>query len=201
MTSPILLLIDDHPLMRVGLRMVLESALPNATIREAGSIREATRETADAPDLVLLDIVLPGLNGLDGLGVIKRHWPDTRVVIVTSHTKVETRDSAIARGADGFMSKSASTDTMVATLQAVLRGESDPGEAISAAVSAAPHLTPRQCEVLDLLSQGLSNKVIGRQLNLSENTVRVHVQHLLATLGVKSRAEAVNVARSRGLVQ
>jgi DNA-binding NarL/FixJ family response regulator len=201
-----LLLIDDHALLRAGLRMMLVSAMPEAAIREAGSIAEATgalveqssapRSAPTRPDLILLDIELPGLNGLDGLSVLQRYWPDTPVVMLTSHTEWETRDAALARGAAGFLSKAESADVMVATLRAVLRGER-----AQSAAAIAPHLTPRQYEVLDQLCQGLSNKVIGRRLNMAENTVRVHVQGLLAALGASSRAQAVVIARQRGLVR
>jgi DNA-binding NarL/FixJ family response regulator len=203
MTSPSslqLLLIDDHALLRTGMRLVLESAWPGVLIREAGSMAEALHQPGASPDLVLLDIELPGLSGLQGLTVLKRQWPTTPIIIVTSHTEADARTAAVAQGAAAFLPKSESTERMVAVIQAVLRREPVNETAAMGAPSPMP-LTARQCEVLDQLCLGYSNKIIGRHLNLSENTVRGHVAGLLAALGASSRAEAVAMARQRGLVR
>lgn len=199
--SPHLLLIDDHSLLRAGLRMVLEQGLPNATVREAGSIAQAVAEDQERPHAVLLDIEMPGLSGMEGLSVFRRRWPGAPVIILTSHDDATTRTEALARGAVAFLSKSEPTDRIVATVEGALRGETRPAEAVQPIARGQTQLTPRQYEVLDQLSRGYSNKVIGRHLNLSENTVRVHVQALLAAFNVASRAEAVAVARDRGLIR
>jgi DNA-binding NarL/FixJ family response regulator len=197
------LLIDDHAMLRAGLRLILESTLPGVTIHEATSMAEASNLSLDRIDLVLLDIELPGLNGLEGMALLKRRWPSTPVVVITSHTESEARAMATLRGAAAFLLKSESPERMVAVIQTILNGEGDliasaPG---AAPLSQPPPLTARQCEVLEHLCQGHSNKIIGRQLGLSENTVRGHVAGLLAVLGVSSRSEAVAVARQRGLVR
>ncbi|GLQ97794.1 response regulator transcription factor [Dyella mobilis] len=195
-----LLLIDDHALLRTGLRLVLESALPGVRIGEAGSMAEALHTPDAKLDLVLLDIELPGLNGLQGITLLKRQWPTTPIIIVTSHAEADARTTAVAQGAAAFLSKSEPTGRMVAVIQAVLAGDPVTEPTAASPVSPTP-LTARQCEVLDQLCLGHSNKIIGRHLNLSENTVRGHVAGLLAALGVSSRTEAVAVARQRGLVR
>lgn len=194
------LLIDDHALLRTGLRLVLESALPGVAIREAASMAEALHSPDATPDLVLLDIELPGLNGLEGMTLLKRQWPTAPVIIVTSHTEAEAQATAALRGAVAFLPKSEPVERMVAVIRAVLSGETAIQVHVDSAASASS-LTARQCDVLDQLCQGHSNKIIGRHLNLSENTVRGHVAGLLAVLGVSSRTEAVAVARQRGLVR
>ncbi|MDZ5450996.1 MULTISPECIES: response regulator transcription factor [Labrys] len=200
--SPLhLLLIDDHSLLRAGLRLVLEQGLPHAMIREAGSIAQAIAEDQVRPHAVLLDIEMPGLSGMEGLAVFRRRWPGAPVIILTSHDDVGTRAEALAKGAAAFLSKAEPTDRIVATVEGALRGESGPSEVAHPVARSQAQLTPRQYEVLDHLGRGYSNKVIGRHLNLSENTVRVHVQALLAAFDVASRAEAVAVARERGLIR
>lgn len=204
MTATNILIIDDHAMFRSGLRMVLSARMNGAEIFEAGSLNEATQNVPDQIDVVLLDINLPGLNGLDGMALLKRKWPQVPVIVLSSQDGPETVRDALARGAVRFISKADTADRIVALLQRVLRGEyaapeaqlDDNGEPLIA----PEHLTPRQCEVLDLLCQGMSNKLIARRLSLSENTVRGHVQAILGFLEVSSRSEAVFAARRRGLV-
>ncbi len=214
-TAAQILLIDDHALIRSGLRMVVQSGVPGAVLREAGSIAEALRDVDGAPacqpHLVLLDIELPGLNGLDGLTVLRKRWPDAPVVMLSSHTEPETVRDALARGAVAYVAKSEPSEKIIAAVDRALRGEvrgngqghaeRDDAASTDAGGAAGSRLTPRQCEVLDLLCEGLSNKVIGRRLDLSENTVRGHVQAVLAFLNVSSRSEAAFAARRRGLVR
>jgi DNA-binding NarL/FixJ family response regulator len=195
------LLIDDHALFRAGLRMTLESAHPGVPLREAATLDEAVhdRRDAPAPTVVLLDLQLPGLNGMDGMTLIRHKWPDCAIVVLSADDSPDTARRALALGALRYISKGEPAASILDGIAAVMRAE--PGAlAPPATRAAAPRLTPRQCEVLDLLCQGMSNKLIGRRLNLSENTVRGHVQALLALLQVVSRAEAAYAARSRGLV-
>ena len=197
--GPTILLIDDHALFRAGLAMVMASGIPDVEVLEAGSIQEAMRQDGAAPDLVLLDIQLQGLNGLDGIGLVQRRWPQVPVLMLSSHTEAEKVRQALALGAADYLSKAHSADHMLAAITRALRGETARAPA-GAPDEAKRALTTRQFEVLDLLCQGLSNKAIGRRLNLSENTVRGHVQATLAALEVSSRSQAAFTARQRGLI-
>jgi DNA-binding NarL/FixJ family response regulator len=193
------LLIDDHALFRSGLQMVLSTGLPGLEVTGAASLEEAMRSPMEAPAVILLDIQLQGLNGLEGIALVKRKWPQAAVVMLSSHTGAEWVRESLARGAAAFVSKADTADNILAVVSPLLRGESLPAAA-EPAPAGAPRLTPRQSEVLDLLCQGLSNKAIGKRLNLSENTVRGHVQATFAYLHVSSRSEAAFAARRQGLV-
>ena len=204
-----ILLIDDHALFRSGLEMVLVASVADVQIDQAASLEEAMQETLRTPDIVLLDVQLQGLSGLAGIALVKRRWPRALVVMLSSIVEPLTVRQALQSGAAAFVSKADTADVIVSVIAALMRGDavthaisgsadSQPADLTDSA--APPRLTPRQCEVLDLLCQGLSNKVIGRKLNMSENTVRGHVQATLAHLGVSSRTEAAFVARRNGLV-
>ena len=157
---------------------------------------------------MLLDVQLQGLNGLEGIAQVRRRWPDAPVVMLSSHAEPRTVRLALQRGAAAFVSKADTADTIVSVVSALLKGEAvattaggfaDTQGAVLANDAQTQGLTPRQFEVLGLICEGLSNKVIGRKLNLSENTVRGHVQATLGTLGVSSRSEAAFAARRMGL--
>ncbi|HET7835677.1 MAG TPA: response regulator transcription factor [Variovorax sp.] len=198
-----ILLIDDHALFRCGLRMVLASGIPELEVAEASSLEEGLRAGMDDPALVLLDIQLHGLNGLEGIALVKRKWPEAVVVILSSDAGPHNVRMALERGAAAFVSKADTADNILAVIEQLRRGEPAGAAAQATAGEGAGSpqlLTPRQFEVLDLLCQGLPNKVIGRRLGLSENTVRGHVQAVLAALQVSSRSEAGFAARRRGLV-
>ena len=200
-----ILLIDDHALFRTGLRMVLNAGIENLDVSEAASVEEATHSTMPSPAVILLDIKLQGLNGLEGIAVLERRWPQAVVIVLSSDSSSSTVRLALERGAIAFVSKADSAENILAVIRQVLGGQpitAVPQPAVGAGGSLLTRqlLTPRQCEVLDLLCQGLSNKVIGQRLNLSEHTVRGHVQALLAALQVSSRSEAGYAARRIGLV-
>lgn len=180
--------------------MLIESCLHEANILEAGSLNEALNAAYDEPDLILLDIKLPGLNGCDGIELLKRKWPRTQILVLSSLEESEAARIALARGAIGFISKAKSADEIMLQICSTLSGQLAHSDTETIANN-DPHLTPRQLEVLELLCQGMSNKLIGRKLGLSENTVRGHVQAILAFLGVSSRAEAAFAARRQGLVR
>lgn len=212
-----LLLIDDHTLFRTGLRLVLADSPSVASIIEAGSVMGAVEEhRAASVDIILLDIQMPGLNGIEGIKVLRRHFCAARILIVSGTSGLETIPAAARKEIAGFLPKSASSVEIEDAIASCLRGgtyfNADPagadcgnpdGHAGANAYQGyqASSLTPRQLEVLDQLSQGRSNKIIAYHLGLSENTVRVHVAAILDYLGVVSRVEAVLEAQRRGLVQ
>lgn len=193
-----LLLIDDHALFRSGVSMLLTAGLSDVQIFEASSLEQALLCGGDTLDLILLDIQLDGLNGLDGMALLKRKWPRTKVLVVSGSQDAQVAQQALARGAHGFVSKVEAPARMLELIVQVLAGGAPAAQAEP--LDQAVKLTPRQCEVLDLLAQGLSNKMIGRHLNLSEDTVRGHVQATLLALQVSSRSQATFVARRLGMI-
>ena len=205
MAAQTLLLIDDHSLFRSGLRIHLSNSLPDICIVESASLEEAMRVSDLGVNLILLDIKLQGLNGLDGSALLKRKWPDAPIIVISADDAPATMRLALDRGARHFISKGNSADEILRIISSVLNDDASEDIATTAAVSVdttnhKPLFTPRQYEVLDLLCKGLSNKMIGRQLALSENTVRCHVQVLLAELNASNRSEAAFTARRMGLV-
>lgn len=191
-----LLLIDDHALFRSGIAMVLNTGLREVQIFEAASLEQALRCPCDEIDLLLLDVQLEGLNGLDCIAPLRRKWPRAKLLVVSAAQDARLVERALALGALGFIGKSESSQSLLEQVAEALAERWPEGEASAASCK----LTPRQCEVLELLGQGLSNKIIGKRLELSENTVRGHVQATLATLQVSSRSEAAFVARRLGLI-
>jgi DNA-binding NarL/FixJ family response regulator len=197
-----ILLIDDHAMFRTGLRMVFEAGFPQAEVIEAGSLSQALQNTTESPDLILLDIRMPGLNGVDGIPFLKQNWTQTPILMLSSDSEPEVVRSALARGASGFVSKAQTAEEILLAARNILSGDLPfiVTDVTSENATRLTHLTPRQCEVLELMCQGLSNKLIARRLTLSENTVRGHVQAILLFLEVSSRSEAAFVARRQGLI-
>lgn len=197
MTLRHILLIDDHAMFRSGLRMVLMSEIPNISISEAGSVDDAISNAPASLNVVLLDMQMHGLSGLDGIGLLKDKWPLTPILILSSHEDAEAMHLVLERGADGFFSKGETANKMIDAINRILH---DCPLTQRPTTKTTRPLTPRQREVLDLLYQGMSNKRIARQLLLSDNTIRRHVQDILEHFQVSNRAEAVFVARSQSLV-
>lgn len=200
MANKKIIIVDDHAMFRSGLRMLLEASLQGAGVTEAGSLNEAMQGPDAEPDVVLLDIKLPGLNGVEGIALLRRQWANVPIVMLSSQDDPETVREALARGATVFVSKAETADRIVALVNRILHEGLDSASPAGEPARPTVRLTPRQCEVLELLCQGLSNKLIARRLNLSENTVRWHVQAILEALGVSSRSAAAFAARSAGLV-
>lgn len=198
--SASVLLIDDHQVLLDGMRLLLSTRLPSTLILTASNLQKAL-QLEETPAAIVLDIKLPGINGLDGLALLRRKWPDTCVVVLSSQDDPATQQEALQRGASGFISKTEAGTLLAELIASLLAGQAPescrkPGPA----ESSGTYLTPRQCEVLDLLCQGLANKVIARHLEISDNTVRRHLQDIFNFLGVSNRTEAVLEARRRKLV-
>ena len=210
MTHAHILLIDDHAMFRSGLRMVLDAGIQDVEVFEAGALSEALQGASNipgtiTPDVILLDIKLPGLNGVEGIALLKRKWPLSPVLVLSAQDDPETVRQVLARGAAGFVSKADTAEQIIAAISLALLRQLPAQEAKAGtgkSIQSQPllHMTPRQCEVLDLLSRGMSNKLIARRLMLSENTVRIHVQAILVFLRVSNRSEAAFAARRLGLI-
>lgn len=198
MVPPRILLIDDHAMFRAGLHMVIDMALTEACVFEATSVEDALKTAPPELDIVLLDIKLNGSSGIEGIALVQRQWPAAPVLMLSSQDEPETTRLALARGAAAFMSKAETPEKIIDVIGQLLRGDFAPAKAMPH--GPAKQLTPRQREVLALLHQGLSNKLIARKLALSDNTVRRHVQDILEYFQVVNRSEAVFAARQQALV-
>jgi two-component system nitrate/nitrite response regulator NarL len=211
-----LLIVDDHPVLRQGLAALLRQAGPDMHPLEASSAAEAFRladEHADL-DIVILDLIMPGMDGLQALAEFGRRRPDLPVVVLSSSEDPQDARRALSSGALGYVPKSASQHTLVAAIRLVMDGElyipplimaamDDEGVSGGAAPPARPggaDLTQRQIDVLRLLSEGHSNKAIAIRLDLSEKTVKVHVGAIFRALQVANRTQAANAGRASGLI-
>lgn len=207
------LIADDHLLARAGLTSLLE-AEGHTVVGACDSGESAIRDTLRLqPDVVLLDIRMPGMNGLDALRLIKEKAPHVKVVIVTIAEDEEYVLEAIRRQANGFLLKSSCGEEFLNCIQALEKGNLAISPYLATRVinilmhenqaqdHQAPKLTPRQVEILRYTAHGLSNKEIGNLLMVSENTVKYHLKQILQKLNAQNRTEAVAVAISFGLLE
>jgi DNA-binding NarL/FixJ family response regulator len=197
---------DDHPLFRGALRQALCDIYPDVRIEEAGSLDDviAILENGDEPDLILLDLKMPGVQGFSGLMYLRAQYPGVPAVVVSANEDAPVIRRSLDFGASGFVPKSSTAEQIRAALAAVLEGEiwvpagidlteDDDGEDTQMAARLAT-LTPQQVRVLMMLSQGLLNKQIAYELGVSEATVKAHVSAILQKMGVESRTQAVIAA-------
>jgi len=203
-----ILVVDDHPIVRQGLVGVLEDEDEFSVIGSAGSAEEAVSLVArHHPDLVLLDLELPGLDGIAALPRLAEASPQSRVIVFTAYDSDERVFGAIRAGAKGYLLKGATTEEIGRAIRAVHAGGSHLEPRIARVLSelhtprrAGDALSDREREVLRLVADGLSNKEIGRALTISERTARFHVTSILNKLGASTRAQAVALAGQRGLL-
>lgn len=192
------LLVDDHVLFRKGLSLLLHERPGCGEVSEAESLEEALALSMTAPDVILLDVKLPGVRGIDGIGLLKGRWPAALIFIVSALESDDAITEATASGADGYISKSAHPESLVEEIEeAIGRGGAMP----ASATAPDTRLTARQLEILALICEGHSNKLIAKDLSLAENTVRRHVQDILEFFHVDSRTEAIAAARRRGYAE
>jgi DNA-binding NarL/FixJ family response regulator len=213
--QPIRILIaDDHPVFRFGLRALLESQTDMLVLEEVDNGEQAVQMVRSLqPDVVLMDVNMLGLNGIEATRQITTTTPDTAVLIITMFDD-DTVFTAMQAGARGYLLKGAQGDETLRAIRAVANGEVifSPGVAEQMMAYFArgmeptpeapfPDLTPRECEVLELLAQGLTNTAIAEKLVLSPKTVRNQVSNIFSKLQVATRSEAVIKAREAGLGQ
>ncbi|MFI7092088.1 response regulator [Streptomyces lydicus] len=200
------LLADDHPVVREGLCAMLASDPGIEIAGQAGSGEEAvTQADRLAPDVVLLDLRMGGMDGVAATGHILRRSPRSRVVIVTTYEDDGDILRAVEAGAAGYLLKGTSRAQLVEAVHAAARGEtvltpSLAGKLVRARTEVAPLLSGRECEVLRLVGQGLSNAEIGRELFIGEATVKTHLLRAFRKLDVADRTAAVLTALERGLL-
>jgi len=204
MQSKHVLLIDDHALFRTGMKLILTQVGQVSSVTEASSIKEAFGLASNDFDIILLDIQMPGLNGIDGIKPLKEKFGNTPIVILSASTEANDANKAKQLGASGFMNKASAADEMISRIQRILKGETcfgnyDCGNDVDLTEKVSSKLTTRQIEVLIHLCEGKPNKLIARKLDMSENTVRVHVSAILNTLGASNRTEAILIAQREGI--
>jgi DNA-binding NarL/FixJ family response regulator len=201
--------VDDHPVVRHGLMAILRWEQDMELVGEAADGAEAVRLILDVqPDVVLLDLRLPELSGIEVMRRVKGRAPRTRFLVLTTYDTDEYIAPALAAGAHGYLLKDAEPDDLARGIRALMRGGAALEPKVAAHVlerladedGAGEGLSEREMDVLRLLPSGGSNKAIAAQLGLSENTVKSHISHIFAKLGVQSRAEAVSAALQRGLL-
>lgn len=208
-----ILLVDDHEVVRLGLKSLLERHPNFDVVGEASSAREALEQTAMLkPDVVVMDIRLPGTSGIEACEQIINQFPNTKVIILTSYAEDEMLFSAIRAGASGYILKQIGSEDLIKAVESVGRGEAllDPAvtqrvfQEVRRAVkeeeaSAFAHLSQQEKHVLVLVSEGKTNREIAKNLFLGEGTVRNYVSSILSKLNVNNRAEAAAYAVEHNL--
>ena len=214
MTNPRLLLVDDHKLLRQGLRRAVEEAGFDV-VGEAGDGEEAVRLAVELrPDLVLMDVTMPVLDGIEATRRLRQSAPEARVVILTMHGEEETVDRALRAGAVAYLLKDCSTDQVADTLRAVAAGDTDlsaelartllaelPGPAGAEAPAAATVLSQREAEVLQMFADGCSTVEVGQRLYISAKTVKNHLASIYEKLDARDRTQAVLTAVRMGIIR
>ena len=208
-----LILADDHALVRAGLRMLVEAMPDVVVLGEAADGYEAIALVEKHhPQMVLMDIAMPGLNGLEATQRITKQWPDVKVVMLSMHQDDQYVRQALKMGASGYLLKDSATTELAVAVRAVLRGETylSPGaskgvmadyvQRLRSDDSSEVHLTPRQREVLQLIAEGCSTKEVAQRLDLAVKTVETHRTLLMKQLDVHEVAGLVRYAVRAGIV-
>ncbi len=209
------LIADDHPLFRDGLRALLNSIPQTELVGEAANGEEALRQAAKLrPDVILMDIQMPGLNGIDATKMILNVNPDVAIIVLTMFEDDDSVFAAMRAGARGYILKGADQTEILRAIGAAVRGEALFGAPIAKRLmrffsaprpplpaQVFPDLTEREREILDLMAQGLNNIEIAEQLVISSKTVRNHTSNIFTKLQVTDRAHAIVLAREAGLGQ
>lgn len=201
--SATLLLIDDHPMLRNGVKQLLSMVPGLRVVGEASDGEQGVALAAELdPDLILLDLNMPGMNGLETLVRLREKALSGRVVVFSVSDHEDDVVNALKNGADGYLLKDMEPEDLLASLHQAASGKMVLSETLMPILAASlrenrqgsdrsiQQLTPRERDILKLLAQGLANKVIARKLSITESTVKVHVKHLLKKMKLKSRVEA-----------
>jgi two-component system response regulator DevR len=210
-----LMIVDDHEVVRLGLKAALELEEDLNVVGDFGDARVALREAEiQGPDVVLMDVRMPGMDGIEACRLLRDSQPDTRVIMLTSYSDEQAVFSSIMAGASGYLLKNTGRTELLSAVRAVASGESLLDPAVTRRVlerlkdltvkeeaREVAMLSDREKEVLSLVAQGLTNKEIAAALVISENTARNHVSRILDKLGLTRRSEAAIFAAQHGLLR
>lgn len=206
------LLVDDHTLFRSGIKSLLQRNDDFEVVDEAGDGLEGIKRTRSLkPDVVLLDLHMPGVSGLEAVKVIAEEMPEVRVLMLTVSEDAQDLMDALRGGASGYLLKNIETDTLVDAIRRAAAGESVVSQQMTAkliqgvrnppraeTVVERDRFSPRERDILECLAQGESNKEIARRLDLAESTVKIHVQNIFKKLGMSSRVQVALYAVENG---
>jgi DNA-binding NarL/FixJ family response regulator len=198
------LTVDDHPLLRNGIAALIGGEEDMALIGEACNGREALDLFRKyQPDITLMDLQMPEMNGIDAIGAIRGEFPEARIIVLTTHPGDVQVSRALKAGARAYLMKGELRKELLETIRAVHTGQKRLSSEIAAGIaehSTDGALTPREIVVLRLVAAGNSNKEIAAQLSLTEVTVKSHLKNVLSKLGANDRTHAVTIALKRGII-
>jgi len=200
-----ILTVDDHPLLREGIAAVLANETDMVIVAEAGNGREAVEQfRAHRPDVTLMDLQMPDMNGTDAILAIRKDYPEARIIVLTTYSGDAQAVRALKAGAFGYLLKNMVRKELVETIRSVHDGKKRVPPEI--AVEMAEHhtddaLTEREIEVLREVAAGSSNKAAALRLAVSEETVKAHMRSILSKLGANDRTHAVTIALKRGIIE
>ncbi len=195
---------DDHPVVREGLRALVNSQRDMKVVAEAANGREAVQQfSLHSPDVLLLDLRMPEMNAIEAIQGILENAPDARIIVLSTYSGDEDIYRALKAGAKAYLLKDSPREQLLESIRSVYAGRLSIPPPIAARLAARlrnPNLTNREVDIARLIVTGKSNKEIGASLNITEGTVKVHVRHILKKLGAGGRAEAIRIALDRGIV-
>jgi len=206
MITPIrIVTVDDHPMLREGIAAVLASEADMVLVGEASNGREGIEQfRAHRPDVTLMDLQMPVMNGTDAIIAIRKEFPDARIIVLTTYSGDVQAVRAFEAGAVGYLLKNLVRKELVETIRSVHSGKKRIPPEIALGIAehhADDALTEREIEVLKHVAAGNANKMVAYNLDLSEETIKAHMKNILSKLGAKDRTHAVTIALKRGIIE
>jgi DNA-binding NarL/FixJ family response regulator len=199
------LAVDDHPLLREGIAALIGTEEDMELIGDASNGREAVALFREyQPDITLMDLQMPGMNGIDAIGAIRGEFPEARIIVLTNHPGDVQVSRALRAGARAYLLKSMLRKELLETIRAVHAGQKRLSSEVAATI--AEHatdsaLSPREIDILRLVAAGNANKEIGAQLSMTEETVKSHMRNIFSKLGAKDRTHALAIGVKRGIIE